>query len=201
MIIRYEEEGFAMEKRLSTQDMMEIIEQKYGMSGIITVRTLQNWIKELKIEKVAPSGKRKADIRYSEKDFEMLLERKEDALKRNKKNLWQQQVSFSKAEKIVDDANQSEYMTIDNLIRTREQDSLKNLSDGLYYTNKQAVEQIIKDDMLELCFKKLFPKKSFDEEKMIEMYSIKVGDFDATDVERAEAIRYMKEKEYIKNTY
>ncbi|EOL45061.1 hypothetical protein [Enterococcus caccae] len=190
-----------MEERLSTRDMLEIIEEKYEMTGIITVRTLQNWINELKIKPVTTDETRQADIRYSKKDFEMLLERKEESLKKNKKNAWRRQVSFSKAEKIVDKANQSEYMTIDNLIRTREQDSLKNLSDGLYYTNKQAVEQIIKDDMLELCFKKLFPKKSFDEEKMIEMYSIKVGDFDATDVERAEAIRYMKEKEYIKNTY
>lgn len=190
-----------MEERLSTKDMLEIIEEKYGMPEIITVRTLQNWINELKIKPVTTDGTRQADIRYSKKNFEMLLERKEESLKKNKKNAWRRQVSFSKAEKIVDEANQSEYMTIDNLIRTREQDSLKNLSDGLYYTNKQAVEQIIKDDMLELCFKKLFPKKSFDEEKMIEMYSIKIGDFDATDVERAEAIRYMKEKEYIKNTY
>ncbi|PAF20321.1 hypothetical protein CHH49_16905 [Terribacillus saccharophilus] len=173
------------------KEILEYLENKYDTEEIVSQRTIKRWLNELGIECIQPKPKRNSDIRYSKADVLKLEEtKKEDLLQKQHLSLWKIQ-----KEKIVEKERKKMQDYYDHLSSMTEEE--RNSEDHLISYQLQA-DKIIKGEMLEMCFEKLFPNTTFDKTELaINLYNSDPNTINSNEV-KGEAINYINKKQYKK---
>ncbi|WP_079708020.1 hypothetical protein [Paraliobacillus ryukyuensis] len=171
------------------KEILEYFESKYNTVNIVSQRTIKNWLNELGIECIQPRPKRNADIRYNKSDVLKLEEaKKENLLQKQHQDLWE-----SKKMKIAEGEREKEQDYYDYLSSMTEEERTLEDNSLSYYVQ---ADEIIKNDMLEMCFKQLFPNATFNREELARnLYNSQIINNDAI---KGEAINYLKNKLYIR---
>ncbi len=171
------------------KEILEYFEGKYNTANIVSQRTIKNWLNELGIECIQPRPKRNADIRYKKSDVLKLEEaKKENLLQKQHQDLWE-----SKKVKIAEEERKKEQDYYDYLSSMTEEERTLEDNSLSYYVQ---ADEIIKNDMLEMCFKKLFPDTTFNRDELARnLYDSQIINNDAI---KGEAINYIKNKIYIR---
>lgn len=171
------------------KEILEYFEGKYNTANIVSQRTIKNWLDELGIECIQPRPKRNADIRYKKSDVLRLEEaKKENLLQKQHQDLWE-----SKKVKIAEEEKKKMQDYYDYLSSMTEEERTLEDNSLSYYVQ---ADEIIKNDMLEMCFKKLFPDTTFNRDELARnLYNSQTINSDEI---KGEAINYIKNKIYIK---
>ncbi|WP_130807932.1 hypothetical protein [Senegalia massiliensis] len=182
-----------LNEEVSPKEILNYFEEKYETKAIVTPKTIYNWLKELNIECIQPKPKRNKDIRYKKSDVLKLEKAKENRL-RDLQYKYKQKSEFEQRAQIEIDKEQeyNSHRTYEKI----EEDTIPSID-----SYKGLAEQIIKDDMLRMCFKELFPNIEFDSQKLTKNLAIRslrnIVDFSREEI--GEAIEYIENKIYIKN--
>ncbi|MFD1031538.1 hypothetical protein [Metaplanococcus flavidus] len=191
-----------LKEEVKQKEILEYFERKYDEKNIITQRTIRNWMKELNIECIQPTPKRNADRRYKKEDILNLEKNKMDTLF-NKKYKRQQMKYESQTSNHLAKKGQDEFArTVE-----AEEDYKRYLNAPSHVQRGEdfdrqlevQADKIIKEDMLELCFKKLFPNTVIDRDELKENLLLLDSEFFSNDTEKGIAMDYVERKLYIKH--
>ncbi|AIY04044.1 hypothetical protein Plano_0079 [Planococcus sp. PAMC 21323] len=191
-----------LDEEVKQKEILEYFEGKYEEKRIVTQRTIRNWMKELKIECIQPTPKRNADRRYKKEDVLKLEQLKMDFLfkqkyKRQEKE-YEKQTSNHLKQKAIDEFAKGIKLEED-YFRYLNLPSHERMSEDFELQIEIQADNIIKQDMLELCFKKLFPDILLDKEELKMNLLIVDSSIDSNDTERGIALDYLERKLYIKH--
>lgn len=183
-----------LNEEVAQNEILDFIDMKYGANQLVTQRTIQRWLEELGIDCIQPRPKRNRDIRYRKSDVLKLEEIKRTNLlrKRNK------ELARKDKEKVATDMQKKEIEYNEWLASMTDDDRRQQEIDDMYDYNVPALNKI-REDKLEMCFRKLFPDVKFDKEHLEKiLFTINEPSMHS-ELEYGQAVLDLKEKAYIKN--
>ncbi|MDL4935195.1 hypothetical protein P2T63_09210 [Ligilactobacillus murinus] len=183
-----------LNEEVAQNEILDFIDTKYGANQLVTQRTIQRWLEELGIDCIQPRPKRNRDIRYRKSDVLKLEEIKRTNLLRKKNK----ELARKDKEKIATDMQKKEIEYNQQLASMTDVDRRQQEIDDMYDYEVPALNKI-REDKLEMCFRKLFPDVKFDMEHLEKiLFTINEPSMHS-DFEYGQAIVDFKEKAYIKN--
>lgn len=183
-----------LNEEVAQHEILDFIDMKYGVNQLVTQRTIQRWLDELGIDCIQPRPKRNRDIRYRKSDVLKLEKIKRTNLLRKKNK----ELTRKDKEKIATDMQQKEIEYNQWLASVTDDDRRQQEIEDMYDYKVPALNKI-REDKLEMCFRKLFPDVKFDVEHLEKiLFTINEPSMHS-DLEYGQAIVDLKEKAYIKN--
>ncbi|MCC2441668.1 MerR family transcriptional regulator [Bacillus paranthracis] len=183
-----------LNEEVAQHEILDFIDMKYGVNQLVTQRTIQRWLDELGIDCIQPRPKRNRDIRYRKSDVLKLEKIKRTNLLRKKNK----ELTRKDKEKIATDMQQKEIEYNQWLASVTDVDRRQQEIEDMYDYKVPALNKI-REDKLEMCFRKLFPDVKFDVEHLEKiLFTINEPSMHS-DLEYGQAIVDLKEKAYIKN--
>ncbi|WP_277680273.1 MerR family transcriptional regulator, partial [Gracilibacillus dipsosauri] len=170
------------------------IDMKYGVNQLVTQRTIQRWLDELGIDCIQPRPKRNRDIRYRKSDVLKLEKIKRTNLLRKKNK----ELTRKDKEKIATDMQKKEIEYNQWLASMTDVDRRQQEIEDMYDYKTPALKKI-REDKLEMCFRKLFPDVKFDVEHLEKILFTIYEPSMHSDLEYGQALVDLREKAYIKN--
>ncbi|MCG1010379.1 MerR family transcriptional regulator [Salinicoccus sp. ID82-1] len=187
-----------LKEEVAQKEILDFIEKKYGVKYLVTQRTIQRWIEELNIDCIQPRPTRNRDIRYRKSDILKLEEIKRvNLLRKKNKELKRENIKIL-GENMKNEEEKARIEYYNSLSNISEADMRQHEIDNMYDYSVPALNRI-KEDKLEMCFKKLFPDVSFEQEHLEKILFIINEPSMHSDSEYGQAILELKEKAYIKN--
>jgi len=183
-----------LNEEVAQHEILDFIDMKYGVNQLVTQRTIQRWLDELGIDCIQPRPKRNRDIRYRKSDVLKLEKIKRTNLLRKKNK----ELTRKDKEKIATDMQKKEIEYNQWLASVTDVDRRQQEIEDMYDYKVPALNKI-REDKLEMCFRKLFPDVKFDVEHLEKiLFTINEPSMHS-DLEYGQAIVDLKEKAYIKN--
>ncbi|MED0866759.1 hypothetical protein [Bacillus safensis] len=179
-------------------EILDFIDKKYGVNQLVTQRTIQRWLEELGIDCIQPRPKRNRDIRYRKSDILKLEELKRVNLLRKRNKELERQDKEKIATGMKDGFERATQEYNDMLASMTVEERRQREIDDMYDYSVPALNKI-REDKIEMCFRKLFPDVKFDQEHLERiLFTINEPSMHS-DLEYGQAVVELKEKAYIKN--
>lgn len=186
-----------LSEEVSSTEFLWYLQDKYNTKDIISRKTLNNWCKDAGIQPINTEV-RKADIKYPRARLLELEYLKQNILKKRKFDAMKTSQRNKEAEEYAK-WTFGAYEDHDLLMKQEdEQNSRPNSSDELYGFCKETAESMIKNEMLEMCFHKLYPETYFDFDELVDNLFVVEPQAIVTNNERLEAKQYIDTKQFIK---
>ncbi|MCY7781068.1 hypothetical protein P9D47_05085 [Bacillus haynesii] len=176
------------------KEIMEYFDYKYDSYMIVSQKTIKRWIDELGIECIQPKPQRNKDIRYKKSDVLKLEEEKQyNLLKKAEKQIRDREIK-----KIAHASRRKIQEYYDMLSSVTDEERRENEFQQSLSDYSVPAENTIKQDMVEMCFKELFPNVEFNKEELKKCLFITDNQDMFNDLEYGKAKLYLEEKLYIK---
>lgn len=183
-------------------EILEYFESKYETKKIISQRTIRNWLKKYGIEYIQPVPEKYADRRYMKEDILKLEQYKMDDLLKKQFNQKQKEYEEQSTSKLLEKVQGEVEKRI-----AYNQEYLQFVSSPSYERRGEEIsEQIeieaedrIKNDMLKMCFEKLFPNTVFDKEELKNNLILLDSEVFTENIESGIAMDYLERRLYIKH--
>ncbi|WP_440614973.1 MerR family transcriptional regulator [Bacillus subtilis] len=190
----YDKADDMLNEEVAQHEILDFIDMKYGVNQLVTQRTIQRWLDELGIDCIQPRPKRNRDIRYRKSDVLKLEKIKRTNLLRKKNK----ELTRKDKEKIATDMQKKEIEYNQWLASMTDVDRRQQEIEDMYDYKAPALKKI-REDKLEMCFRKLFPDVKFDVEHLEKiLFTISESSMHS-DLEYGQALVDLREKAYIKN--
>src|SRR5690606_37846654 len=150
-----------LNEEVAQHEILDFIDMKYGVNQLVTQRTIQRWLDELGIDCIQPRPKRNRDIRYRKSDVLKLEKIKRTNLLRKKNK----ELTRKDKEKIATDMQKKEIEYNQWLASVTDVDRRQQEIEDMYDYKVPALNKI-REDKLEMCFRKLFADVKFDVEHL-----------------------------------
>lgn len=187
-----------LNEEVAQKEILSFLEMKYGVNYLVSQRTIQRWIEQLNIECIKPIPRRNSDRRYYKQDI-LYLEKKKRVNLLRKRNIELKRDQINKVgiefTKIALKDSQKYYQRQAEL--TSEERMQQDFDESLDYSI--SAKKHIKEEMLDMVFKEIFPKVSFDKDMLAELLRIVNNPDMFSDEEVGKANIKLEEKAYIKN--
>ncbi|MCD2369831.1 hypothetical protein LQ247_14500 [Bacillus sp. BS3(2021)] len=175
------------------KEIMEYFDYKYDSYMIVSQKTIKRWIDELGIECIQPKPQRNKDIRYKKSDVLKLEEEKEyNLLKKAEKQIRDREIK-----KIAHASRRKIQEYYDMLSSVTDEERRENEFQQSLSDYSVPADNTIKQDMVEMCFKELFPNVEFNKEELKKCLFITDNQDMFNDLEYGKAKLYLEEKLYI----
>lgn len=184
---------YLLKEVVAPKEILEYLEHKYETEGIVTPKTIRNWQKNLGIECIKPTPSKNADRRYKRSDVLKM----EAAKKEKLKNIQHARLLKSKKENIARKSQTTQNEVNEYYINSMNSSEKDKFLDDLDISYSIEADKIIKQDMLEKCFEKLFPNYKFDKEGLKKNLYIMSSTTIASNEEKGAAIDFIEKKRYM----
>lgn len=187
-----------LKEEVAPKEILKFLQDKYEVNYLVHQRTIKRWIDELNIECIKPRPKRNRDIKYKKSDVLKLEGVKRGSLLRlkNKELDKASRERMGKQMKQILEDGRVEYNN--SLFNMTDEEKRQQDIEDMYDFSHAAIKHI-KEDKLEMCFKKLFPNVVFDQKELENLLLINSEPDMYTDEEYGQAKIDLEIKSYRKN--
>lgn len=192
------------EDGMAPREILEYLSNKYETQNIVDRKTIYNWLEKMGITYITdPMPSRRADYRYYKSDvLKMELENRQTLLRKRELSMKFKTLE-NKGKDAVKERLDETKNDVKKSLKREEDNRVLSKFEHAKIVRANAIEEkantIIRDEMLEMCFKKLFPNFYFDKEELKKQLNIVEGiTYSGKPSELGEAIDYVKNRKFFK---